>query len=89
MNTPKAVLKHRTPDASRDSGRRAWPHGKLKFENWQLELPLVGRATVLGSKLKVRIFEQVIEEGDEFTHDGRERHFGGFAFAAEVLIKAA
>src|SRR5437899_12673172 len=36
---------------------------------------------------KVWIFEEVVHEDDEFTHDSGERDFGGFAGGAEPLIK--
>ena len=36
---------------------------------------------------KVRIFEDVVHEDNEFAHDGGERNFGGFSGGAQPLIK--
>src|ERR1041385_2533908 len=36
---------------------------------------------------KVGIFEDMIHEDNEFSHDGSEGNFGGFACNAEPLVK--
>src|SRR5882724_1040784 len=36
---------------------------------------------------KVRMFEGVIHQDDEFAHDGGERDFGGFASGAKALVE--
>ena len=46
-------------------------------------------ATVLGRKLKIGIFEEVVEEEEELTHDGGEREFGGFAGGAQAGAECA
>jgi hypothetical protein len=36
---------------------------------------------------KVRVFKDVVHQDDEFTHDGGERDFGGFARCPKALIE--
>ena len=44
---------------------------------------------MLSCEGKRRIFEEVVEEDEEFTEDGGEGEFGGFASVAETLVKGA
>jgi len=53
--------------------------------------PTSGRAegvsNGLSGEVKMRIFQEVVEEDDEFAHDGGERDFLGFAGGDQPLIK--
>jgi hypothetical protein len=44
------------------------------------------KATVLGGKGKVWIFEEVVHEDDEFAHDGGQGDEGFFAIGAQAAI---
>ena len=46
-----------------------------------------GSATVLDSKRKVGIFQQVVGEDDEFSHEGGEGEFFGFAPIEEMEVE--
>jgi hypothetical protein len=43
-----------------------------------------GSATVLGGKGEIRIFQQLVGEDDEFSHQGGESEFFGFATIEET-----
>src|SRR5271156_2520521 len=49
--------------------------------------PPNGEQRYLILEYKVRIFEDVIHEDDEFAHDGGQGDFGGFASGPEPLIE--
>ena len=46
-------------------------------------------ATVSSGKDKIRIFQEPIEQDDEFSHDGGEGEFGGFSVGSESLVKVS
>src|ERR1700733_12896331 len=49
--------------------------------------PPSGEQRYLILEYKVRIFEDMIHQDNEFTHDGGKRDFGGFASGAKALVK--
>ena len=49
------------------------------------EIP--GSATVLGSKVKFGIFEEMVGEEDELSHEGSESKFLGFAGGEEAEVE--
>jgi hypothetical protein len=46
-------------------------------------------ATVSAGKDKIRIFQEAVEQDDEFAHDGSERELGGFSIGSESLVKVS
>ena len=46
-----------------------------------------GSATVLGRKDKVRVFQQVVGEEDELSHEGGESEFFSFASSEEAEVE--
>lgn len=46
-----------------------------------------GSATVLGSKVKFGIFEEMVGEEDELSHEGSESKFLGFAGGEEAEVE--
>src|SRR5438045_9080144 len=46
-----------------------------------------GSATVLGRKDKVRVFQELVSEDDELSHEGGKGEFFGFATGEETKVE--
>ncbi len=55
--------------------------GKYGYERQE------GLATVLGRNGKIRIFQEVVRENDELSHEGSEGEFFGFAASEETEVE--